>query len=71
MRNGRCRIDGGKSTGPRAPEGLERLRKANWKHGYYSAEAIAARRDLSDFFRECRAVIERISRDSKTGFESS
>ena len=33
MPNGRCRIHGGKSTGARTPEGLERCRKAGWKHG--------------------------------------
>src|SRR5262249_54051171 len=32
-----------KSTGPRTPEGLERSRRANWKHGYYSREAKAER----------------------------
>jgi hypothetical protein len=32
MKNGRCRLHGGKSTGPRTPEGLERSRKANWQH---------------------------------------
>jgi hypothetical protein len=43
MANGRCRFHGGKSTGPRTPEGLERSRKAGWKHGHYSAAAIAER----------------------------
>src|SRR5262245_23846077 len=38
MRNGRCRMHGGKSTGPRTPEGLERSRKARWIHGERSAE---------------------------------
>ena len=33
MPNGRCKFHGGKSTGPRTPEGLERSRRANWKHG--------------------------------------
>lgn len=37
MPNGRCRMHGGPSTGPRTPEGLERLRKARTKHGSYSA----------------------------------
>jgi hypothetical protein len=31
MPNGRCKDHGGKSTGPRTPEGLERSRRANWK----------------------------------------
>jgi hypothetical protein len=30
MPNGRCKLHGGKSTGPRTPEGLERSRRANW-----------------------------------------
>jgi hypothetical protein len=43
MPNGRCKIHGGKSTGPRTPEGLERSRRANWKHGHFSREAKAER----------------------------
>jgi hypothetical protein len=39
MKNGRCRLHGGKSTGPITCEGLERSRKANWRHGHYSAKA--------------------------------
>jgi hypothetical protein len=46
MRNGRCKLHGGKSTGPRTPEGLERSRRANWKHGYYSREAKTERSRL-------------------------
>src|SRR5262245_26903137 len=40
-----CRTAGArfKSTGPRTPEGLERSRRANWKHGYFSREAKAER----------------------------
>ncbi len=34
----RCRMHGGNSTGPRTPEGLERSRKAGWKHGARSRE---------------------------------
>jgi hypothetical protein len=30
-------------TGPRTPEGLERSRRANWKHGHFSREAKAER----------------------------
>src|SRR5215468_5377127 len=43
MPNGRCKVHAGKSTGPRTPEGLERSRRANWKHGYYSRKAKAER----------------------------
>src|SRR5580700_8765405 len=36
MLNGRCRMHGGKSTGPRTSEGLERMRRADTRHGIYS-----------------------------------
>lgn len=42
MKNGRCRMHGGVSTGPRTPEGLARSRRANWKHGACSADARRA-----------------------------
>ena len=42
----RCRVHGGKSTGPRTPEGLERSRRARWKHGRYSREAKTERQRL-------------------------
>ena len=40
----RGRMHGGASTGPRTPEGLERTRRARWKHGGFSREAIEERR---------------------------
>jgi hypothetical protein len=39
MPNGRCRMHGGASTGPRTTAGLARSMRANWKHGRFSAEA--------------------------------
>ena len=38
MPNGRCRMHGGASTGPRTPEGLQRIVKARTVHGAYGAE---------------------------------
>ena len=49
MANGRCRMHGGRSTGPRTAEGLERLRAARTIHGGYGAEARA-------FFRWVREL---------------
>lgn len=54
MPNGRCRLHGGKSTGPRTSEGLERSRKANWKHGFYSSEAKANRREVAAWMMQAR-----------------
>jgi hypothetical protein len=36
MKNGRCRLHGGLSTGPRTKEGMDRMRAANTKHGRYA-----------------------------------
>ena len=43
MRNGRCRMHGGLSTGPRTPEGRERCRRARLTHSGYSAHVRALR----------------------------
>lgn len=47
MRNGRCRMHGGASTGPRTPEGLERSRKSRLVHGAYSKEDKELKRMIS------------------------
>jgi hypothetical protein len=50
----RCRLHGGKSTGPRTPEGLARSRRATWKHGAYSRET---RERLRENRRRWRALL--------------
>ena len=57
MKNGRCRMHGGASTGPRTAEGIERIRKARTKHGRYSAASIAQRRAARQALRELRALL--------------
>lgn len=47
MRNGRCRLHGGKSTGPKTPEGIERIRATNYRHG----ESTNNMRFLRSFWR--------------------
>ena len=46
MANGRCRLHGGKSVGPKTEEGRQRMIQANTKHGFYSAESIAERKQV-------------------------
>src|SRR4051794_22891458 len=60
MANGRCRMHGGKSTGPRTAEGLERCRKARWKHGHYSREAREERAAARAGLRLIRAILNGI-----------
>lgn len=52
MTNGRCRMHGGKSPG--APIGNSNARK----HGLYSADAIAKRRDVAALIRSMRRLAE-------------
>ncbi len=47
MANGRCRLHGGKCTGPKTPEGKKRSSMSALKHGRYTAEAKAERKRLS------------------------
>ena len=51
MANGRCRLHGGHSTGPRTPEGRERIRAARTVHGGYNAD----NRRLAELIRELKA----------------
>jgi hypothetical protein len=66
MANGRCRMHGGKSTCPRTPEGLERSRNANLKHGLYSAEALEERKIMRQMLRNCRETLEQVENRGKT-----
>ena len=58
MRNGRCRLHGGLSTGPKTLEGIERIRQAVTKHGRYSKQANAERKFYRALMQECRETLE-------------
>jgi hypothetical protein len=53
MPNGRCRMHGG--TSPGAPKGNRNA----WKHGHYSAEAIALRRLIRRLLSDAAELVER------------
>jgi len=55
MANGRCRMHGGKSTGPRTSEGRARSAKAKFRHGLYS-------KDFLRWKKEIRKTIENIGK---------
>ena len=57
MTNGRCRFHGGKSTGPRTADGLERCRRARLAHGFRSAEVIDLRKAAAATGRRLRALL--------------
>src|SRR4029079_11626461 len=64
MTNGRCRMHGGASTGPRTTEGLARSRRANWKHGFYSAAAKAEAHTLRGILRDARDLLRQVEENS-------
>ena len=63
MSNGRCRLHGGASTGPRTPEGLAHSKAARRRHGKRDAAARAraaqrglARAELANLRRMVREI---------------
>jgi hypothetical protein len=64
MANGRCRMHGGTSTGPRTLAGLNRLRAANTTHGACATSASRRLCDPSDPFH-LHAVATVVNRSRK------
>ena len=62
MRNGRCRMHGGRSTGPRTSAGLRRSRKARWKTGAYSSKSKKAHREAMASLRYIHRFCEMFNR---------
>jgi hypothetical protein len=51
-------MQGGASTGPRTTEGLARSRRSRWKHGLYSAEALAERKRVREPLAQSPRALE-------------
>jgi len=62
MKNGRCRLHGGLSTGAKTPEGIERIRQAVTKHGMYSVAAKAERAYLHKLLQHCRETLGKLKK---------
>lgn len=57
MPNGRCRMHGGPSTGPKTEEGKARIRASRTLHGRYSQAAIQRRREARAILRAIRDLV--------------
>ena len=57
MANGRCRMHGGLSTGPRTAAGRTRCAAARRTHGFYAAENMALRRAATAHGRRVRSLL--------------
>ena len=52
----RCRLHGGRSTGPKTPEGLARMRAAKTKHGLFTAAGKAEKQKDRDYAAEIEEI---------------
>jgi hypothetical protein len=57
MPNGRCRMHGGMSTGPRTAAGIDAIRRLRTIHGFYSAAAVRERQTARQLIRAIRHLL--------------
>ena len=67
MHNGRCRMHGGLSTGPRTPEGRARCARARLTHGGNSAATRALRVEARAWTRRIRGLVALTRRPATAG----
>ena len=60
--NGRCALHGGRSTGPKTQRGLQRVSKANFKHGRQTKDKLAAQRHAAKVGRRVMEKLKRLER---------
>jgi hypothetical protein len=67
MTNGRCRIHGGTSTGPRTAAGRARIAAAHTTHGGYGKASREAARQVRVFMAETRAFLAALRAGEEPG----
>ncbi len=63
MPNGRCRMHGGKSTGPKTEAGRKRCGEARLIHGYYSKEYREMISTANKIIKEAKAFLAEMPSD--------
>ena len=61
-RNGRCRLHGGASTGPRSEEGRKLISQANLRHGKYTKNKLEKQRENAAKGRVIRKELHQIEK---------
>lgn len=69
MKNGRCRLHGGMSTGAKTEEGKARAARSNYKHGYYTKEAILERKLMREKMKEWRDDLDNVHKMTQVNME--
>ena len=62
-KNGRCRLHGGASTGPRTLDGRERISQANLRHGKYTKDKLEKRRGNAAKGRQIHKELRQMERE--------
>jgi hypothetical protein len=57
MPNGRCRMHGGKSTGPKTAEGRARIATARTVHGGFTKQAKAEAAEVRTLIRSLKHIL--------------
>ncbi len=63
MPNGRCRMHGGKSTGPKTEAGRKRCSEARLIHGFYSKEYQEIISTANKIIKEAKAFLAEMPSD--------
>ena len=65
MPNGRCRLHGGLSTGPKTRKGRDRIHLALFKHGRYTRQAKQERLELRELTRVSREFLQQLQSENQ------
>jgi hypothetical protein len=65
MKNGRCRLHGGLSSGPKTAAGIERIRSARLKHGRFTKAAQEEHALLRELIREAKEQLSDLFKDTR------
>jgi hypothetical protein len=67
MRNGRCRLHGGLSTGPKTQEGRARISLALLKHGGYTRQAKQERLEVRELLHNSMELLNQLKGPPSSG----
>ncbi len=56
-KNGKCRLHGGLSTGPKTADGIRKIQKSNTKHGRYTKEAFQENRTIKKILKDYKRFL--------------
>ena len=60
--NGKCRLHGGRSTGPKTQEGRRTISEANYRNGKYTKEKLQHRKNASNVGKRVMAELKSIEK---------